>query len=132
MSQTTSELWKALWRTRGTVREYGFDIAGKWYGPEQEVSHTVDSGLYDQFGIGNATTAKLTISLLADSIPRAAKIPGAKESMIRIKQELRERGLYGFGEGKFISMDVYRAVLEQGIISTEQFLKRYVPGENRL
>ncbi len=74
MSQTTSELWKALWRTRGTVREYGFNIAGKWYGPEQEVSHTVDSGLYDQFGIGNATTAKLTISLLADSIPRAATI----------------------------------------------------------
>lgn len=74
MSQTTSELWKTLWRTHGTTREYGFDIAGKWYGPEREVSHTVDSGLYDQFGIGNATTAKLTISLLADSIPRAATI----------------------------------------------------------
>lgn len=67
-----------------------------------------------------------------DIMARAAKIPGAKERMIGIKQELRERGLYGFGEGKFISMDVYRAVLEQGIISTEEFLKRYVPGENRL
>lgn len=74
MSQTTSTLWKELWERRGTIREYGFDIAGTWYGPEQEVSHTVDSGLYEQFGIGNAATAMLTISLFAESIPRAACI----------------------------------------------------------
>ena len=74
MAQNTSELWKTLIRSRDVTREYAFDIAGTWYGPEQEVSHSVDSGLYEQFGIGNASTAKLTISLFAKNIPRAASI----------------------------------------------------------
>lgn len=74
MAQQTSALWKALWRTPGTEREYQFDIAGKIYGPDVEVNHNVDGGLYEQFGIGNAATAKLTLSLFADSIPRAATI----------------------------------------------------------
>ncbi len=68
-----------------------------------------------------------------DSIAsRAAKLPGAKERIIGIKRELLKRGLYGYGEGKYISMDVYRAVLEQGITDTEGMLESYVPGENRL
>lgn len=74
MAQTTSALWKTLWRTPGTTREYKFDIGGDIYGPDVEVSHSVDSGLYEQFGIGGAATAKLTISLFASSIPRAASI----------------------------------------------------------
>lgn len=74
MSQQTSDLWKSLWKMRGTVREYGFDIAGKWYGPEDEVTHKVDSGLFEEFSIGNASTAQITVSLFADDIPRAAKI----------------------------------------------------------
>lgn len=74
MAQTTSALWQALRRTKGTTREYAFDINGAWYGPEVEVTHSVDSGLYEEFGIGNATTAKLTLSLFADNIPRAATI----------------------------------------------------------
>lgn len=74
MAQTTSALWKTLWRTPGTAREYQFDIAGKIYGPDVEVTHSVDNGLYEQFGIGNAATAKLTLSLFADRIPRAAAI----------------------------------------------------------
>lgn len=74
MAQTTSDLWKSLWRTKGTTREYQFDIAGKMYGPDAEVSHGVDSGLYEQFGIGGAATAKLTVSLLADNIPKGAVI----------------------------------------------------------
>ncbi|MCI9677998.1 MAG: hypothetical protein HFF77_03350 [Oscillospiraceae bacterium] len=74
MAQTTSALWKTLWRTPGTTREYKFDIGGDIYGPDVEVSHSVDSGLYEQFGIGGAATAKLTISLFAASIPRAASI----------------------------------------------------------
>ena len=74
MAQTTSALWKTLWRTRGTTREYKFDIAGTIYGPDAEVSHSVDSGLYEQFGIGNAATAKLTVSLFADSVPSGAVI----------------------------------------------------------
>ena len=74
MAQATSELWKTLWRTPGTEREYGFDINGAWYGPEQEVSHSVNSGLYEKFGFGNATIASLTLSLFADNIPRGATI----------------------------------------------------------
>lgn len=74
MAQATSELWKTLWRMPGTEREYGFDINGVWYGPEQEVSHSVNSGLYDKFGFGNATIASLTLSLFADNIPRGATI----------------------------------------------------------
>lgn len=74
MAQTTSALWKALWRTPGTTREYKFDIAGTVYGPDTEVTHSVDSGLYEKFGIGNAATAKLTLSLFADGIPKSATI----------------------------------------------------------
>ena len=74
MAQQTSELWKILWRTQNTRKEYAFDINGTWYGPDVEVSHSVDSGLYEENGIGNATAAKLTISLYADNIPRAATI----------------------------------------------------------
>ncbi len=74
MAQQTSDLWKTLWRMEGTALEYKFDIAGAVYGPDAEVTHSVDSGLYEEFGIGNASTAKLTISLFADSIPKAATI----------------------------------------------------------
>ena len=74
MAQATSALWKALWCAPGTAREYQFDIAGKIYGPDVEVTHSVDSGLYEQFGIGNAATAKLTLSLFAESVPKGAVI----------------------------------------------------------
>lgn len=74
MAQATSELWKSLWKTPNTEREYQFDINGVIYGPDHEVDHSVDSGLYEEFGIGNATTARLTISLYADDIPRGATI----------------------------------------------------------
>jgi len=74
MAQATSALWKSLWRMKNTTREYGFDINGVWYGPEAEVKHSVDYGLYEEFGIGNASTAQLTISLFADNIPRSATI----------------------------------------------------------
>lgn len=74
MAQATSSLWKTLLRAKGTKKEYQFDIGGVIYGPEREVEHSVDTGLYEEFGIGNATTAKLTLKLYADSIPRAATI----------------------------------------------------------
>lgn len=74
MAQTTSDLWKTLWRAKNTRKEYGFDISGTWYGPEAEVEHSVTSGLYEAFGIGNAATAQLSISLYADDIPRGATI----------------------------------------------------------
>lgn len=74
MAQPTSALWKKLFRDRDTRREYAFDISGVWYGPEAEVSHSVESSLFEEFGIGNAMSATLTMSLYADSIPRGAVI----------------------------------------------------------
>lgn len=74
MAQATSELWKSLLTAKDRRAEYGFDINGTWYGPEAEVEHAVEHALYERFGIGNATTAKLTLSVLADDIPRAAQI----------------------------------------------------------
>lgn len=74
MAQQTSELWKAFLNDRNTTREYAFDINGKWYGPEQEVSHSVDNNLFTEFGIGNASCAQLKISLFAENIPRGTTI----------------------------------------------------------
>jgi len=74
MGQKTSALWTKLFRMRDTTREYQFDIAGIIYGPESEISHSVDAGLYEEFGIGNAATAKLTLTLYASDIPRGAAI----------------------------------------------------------
>ncbi|MDE6589498.1 MAG: hypothetical protein K2K53_03955 [Oscillospiraceae bacterium] len=74
MAQTTSALWKTLLRDADARREYAFDINGVWYGPEAEVSHSVESSLFEQFGIGNAMSATLTLSLYADEIPRGAVI----------------------------------------------------------
>ena len=74
MAQATSELWKTLWRTPGTEREYGFDINGIWYGPEREVSHSVSSALFEKFGFGNATISQLKLSLFTEDIPKGAAI----------------------------------------------------------
>lgn len=74
MAQKTSNLWKELFRKRGTVKEYAFDINSVWYGPEAETSHSVDYSLYDSFGIGHAMAATLTLNLYADEIPREATI----------------------------------------------------------
>lgn len=74
MSQSTSAKWKQLFRMENTEREYQFDINGTLYGSEAEVSHSVESELYEDFSIGNATTSMLRLSLYADVIPRGATI----------------------------------------------------------
>lgn len=74
MAQTTSALWKTLIRDRNANREYAFDINGVWYGPEAEVSHSVEYSLFDSFGIGNAMSGTLTLELYAEEIPRGAVI----------------------------------------------------------
>lgn len=81
MGQKTSELWDKIFRMHGTIREYQFDINGVIYGPESEVSHSVSGGLYEEFGIGNASSSHLSISFYADNVPRSAVI----ERYIRIK-----------------------------------------------
>lgn len=74
MAQQTSALWKSLLRDRAVSREYAFDINGVWYGAEAEVEHSVSSSLFESFGIGNAMSATLSLSLYADEIPRGAVI----------------------------------------------------------
>lgn len=112
MAQQTSALWKTLWRERNTVREFGFDIAGTWYGPEAEVNHSVDSGLYEEFGIGNAATAKLTLTVYTSSIPRAATI----KRYIRLKNESRV--------SEWLPKGIYftnRRTVEDGLWTIEAF-----------
>ncbi len=72
--QQTSDLWKDLVERKNTRKEYKFEINGVEYGDAAEISHSVDSGLFDEFGIGNASTAELTLSLYADEIPRGATV----------------------------------------------------------
>lgn len=74
MAQETSALWKTLLRDRNTVREYAFDINGIWYGPESEVSNSSEVTLFDSFGIGNAMSGTLKMSLFSNEIPRGAVI----------------------------------------------------------
>ena len=74
MAQQTSALWKTLLRDRNTAKEYAFEVDGVWYGPEAEVSHSVEQSLFDSFGIGNARSASLTLELYAEHIPRGAVI----------------------------------------------------------
>lgn len=74
MAQQTSETWKRLWKTKNTIREYAFDVNGEWYDATEEVTHSVESGLYEDFGIGNTYSATLKLSLFADDIPRGAVI----------------------------------------------------------
>lgn len=74
MALKTSDTWKELLKKPGTHKEYEFDINGTMYGPDTIVAHSVDNGLYEEFGIGNAACAKLTLSLFADDIPRAATV----------------------------------------------------------
>lgn len=74
MAQQASEMWKTLWTTRNTVKEYKFEINGVEYGQEEEVDHTYSNGVFEDFGFGNAHTASLTLSLFADDVPRAATI----------------------------------------------------------
>ena len=45
-----------------------------------------------------------------------------KEQIIGLKQELIARDLYAFD--KFHSMDVYQAVLEEGVAAIEEFLEK--------
>lgn len=74
MAQTTSKLWKSLWRMSNTEREYKFEINGVEYGPDQEVEHSYSNGLFEDFGIGNAYTASLKTASLRHNIPKAATI----------------------------------------------------------
>ena len=74
MAQNTSALWKTLWEMGNTRREYAYEINGVWYSEADVVEQDNDASLYDDFGIGNARIASLTLGLYADDIPRGAQI----------------------------------------------------------
>ncbi len=74
MGRETDALWAGLLERTGTRREYAFEIAGVRYGPEAVVRHSVTRALFEEFGFGNANSARLELTLAADSIPRAAEI----------------------------------------------------------
>lgn len=51
------------------------------------------------------------------------KTPAKKAAVLSLKRGLMDKGLYTFEH--FTSMDVYKAVLEQGILTVDEFLKSY-------
>ena len=64
-----------------------------------------------------------------DTIAQAAG-PVQREEIAAIKRALSEKGLYAFDQ--YGSVDVYRAVLEEGVKTVEEFLERYRHGTENL
>lgn len=74
MGQAVSKLWETLWNMENTQKEYAFEINGVWYGKENEVTHDGDGAIFEDYGIGNAYIASISLGLFADDIPRGAEI----------------------------------------------------------
>ena len=75
----------------------------------------IDLWFFDKETIANAEKYCDDIALRASGIQ--------KERIIRIKEELIARNLYSFE--KYKSLYVYKAVLENDVVDTEDFLKLY-------
>lgn len=117
MAQTTSELWKTLFSMRNTVREYKFEINGVTYGPDSEVEHSVDSGLYENFGVGNAFNATLKLSLFTEDVEKGATI----KRYVRLKNDSQvsewiPKGIFFVNHRKFDAgywdIEAYDAMLK--------------------
>lgn len=74
VSNEQRELWVSLYGEPGTTQEYCWDINGVKYGSDAEISHEVTAQLFETLGIGNANCKTLTLSIIADDIPKAAII----------------------------------------------------------
>lgn len=74
MGMTTSAKWKEIFRMRHTHHEFKFEINGVTYTDKDEISHSVDSGLFEEMAIGQAACAQLTLETYASDIPRGATI----------------------------------------------------------
>lgn len=75
--QQTSETWSRLMQDPNAKRIYTFVIEGIEYGEDEYIKHSVDNSLFDEFSIGNATSATLDLEFSPKSeveIPRGAKI----------------------------------------------------------
>lgn len=69
-----SATYTNIWKEENVHREYGFDVNGVWYGKDTEIDHSVQSEIYSEFSIGNATCARMTLRVFSDIIPRSATI----------------------------------------------------------
>lgn len=65
-----------------------------------------------------------SVSYANDLIAQMQSHPELKDAVIRIKQELIKRKLYGFDKGKvhYHSNEIYDAVFKEGILTEDQFL----------
>ena len=94
------------------------DAAGKrvWFhGFETAITGelwNIDLWFFDKAVISNAES-------YCDSVVRNTS-PAQKEAIMNIKGELITRGLYSFEQYK--SMDVYKAVMENGVTDIDEFL----------
>lgn len=81
---------------------------------------------FDLWFFDSETIAKA--EAYCDSVAeRCGNLPGSRDAILAVKQELIRRELYSFE--KYTSMDVYRAVLEQGIFTAGEFFECYVKPE---
>ncbi|MCM1268744.1 MAG: hypothetical protein NC302_12650 [Bacteroidales bacterium] len=65
-----------------------------------------------------------SIAYADDIVHQICKNPELKETVVKIKQDLIKRNLYGFDKGKkhYHSREIYDAVFKEGIVTTEQFM----------
>ena len=77
----------------------------------------VDIWFFDRETIGKAEEYCDGVKKELDKDPRKG------EAVIQIKKDLMSRNLYSFDQYK--SIDVYKGVLEDGILTTEEFLQRF-------
>ena len=91
-----------------------------FHGLETEITGTrwnIDIWFFDEETIEKAETYCTEIR------EKVRRNPALREAILTLKKELLSRGLYSFE--KYHSMDVYRAVLDQGITGIDTFLTRY-------
>lgn len=68
-----------------------------------------------------------SIAYAHDIVHLIQERPELKNAVMKIKQDLIIRGFYGFDKGKkhYHSKEIYDAVFNEGILTTEQFLTFY-------
>ena len=91
-----------------------------FHGLETEITGTrwnIDIWFFDEETIEKAETYCTGIR------EKVRSDPALREAILTLKKELINRGLYSFE--KYHSMDVYRAVLDQGITCVDTFLTQY-------
>ena len=78
--------------------------------------------------IRNAEKIEESIAYCNDLLKKMDRLPGSHEAILSIKTELIQRGMYGFDKHPsrhYHSQDIYSAVLNDGVRSTDEFLHRY-------